>query len=165
MLALIGFPPFSLFASELGIVRAGFAAGLGWVTAAALVLMLVIAAALLSHTSRMLLGARRSTRGHPATGPRRRRAPAAGPGGTVAPGASRSAWAGAPWRCAACAVLGIYAGPLTTLLHSAAAHPHGDTMTATAPLAAPAADRRVITPGELHWRRRRRCSTPGSGSR
>ena len=36
VLALIAFPPFSLFASELGIARAGFAAGLGWVTAAAL---------------------------------------------------------------------------------------------------------------------------------
>ena len=30
VLALLGFPPFSLFASELGIARAGFAAGLGW---------------------------------------------------------------------------------------------------------------------------------------
>ena len=31
--ALLGLPPFSLFASELGIVRAGCAAGLGWVVA------------------------------------------------------------------------------------------------------------------------------------
>ena len=42
-----------------GIVRAGFAAGLGWATAAALLLVLVIAAALVGHTSRMLLGAPR----------------------------------------------------------------------------------------------------------
>lgn len=52
VLALIGLPPFSLFASELGIARAGFATGLGWATAAALVLVLVVAAALIGHTSR-----------------------------------------------------------------------------------------------------------------
>ena len=57
VLAIIAFPPFSLFASELGIVRAGFAGGLGWVTAVALILVLVIAAALVCHLSRMLLGA------------------------------------------------------------------------------------------------------------
>jgi hydrogenase-4 component F len=57
VLAIIAFPPFSLFASELGISTAGFAGGLGWVTAAALILVLVIAAALVGHTSRMLLGA------------------------------------------------------------------------------------------------------------
>src|SRR5690606_31591099 len=34
VLALIGLPPFSLFASELGIARAGFTAGLGWAMAA-----------------------------------------------------------------------------------------------------------------------------------
>jgi hydrogenase-4 component F len=57
VLAIIAFPPFSLFASELGIATAGFAGGLGWATAAALILVLVIAAALVGHTSRMLLGA------------------------------------------------------------------------------------------------------------
>lgn len=56
ILALAGLPPFSLFASELGIARAGFAAGLGWVTAAGFLLVLVITAAMLTHTSRMLLG-------------------------------------------------------------------------------------------------------------
>jgi hydrogenase-4 component F len=56
-LAIIAFPPFSLFASELGIATAGFAGGLGWATAAALILALVIAAALVGHTSRMLLDA------------------------------------------------------------------------------------------------------------
>ena len=35
VLALTGFPPFSIFASEIGIARAGFATGLGWVTALA----------------------------------------------------------------------------------------------------------------------------------
>jgi hydrogenase-4 component F len=56
VLALVGLPPFSLFASELGIVRAGFSAGHGLVTSAALLLVLVIAAALITSTSRMLLG-------------------------------------------------------------------------------------------------------------
>jgi len=57
VLAIIALPPFSLFASELGIATAGFAGGLGWATTAALILVLVIAAALVGHTSRMLLGA------------------------------------------------------------------------------------------------------------
>ncbi len=56
VLALLGFPPFSLFATEIGIARAGFARGLGWPTAFALLLILVIAAALISHVTRMLLG-------------------------------------------------------------------------------------------------------------
>ncbi|SDP33086.1 hydrogenase-4 component F [Nakamurella panacisegetis] len=55
--ALIGLPPFSLFASELGIFRAGFASPVAWVMAPALLLVIFIAAALFVHTSRMLLGA------------------------------------------------------------------------------------------------------------
>ncbi|MBC6445903.1 proton-conducting transporter transmembrane domain-containing protein [Actinokineospora xionganensis] len=100
VLALIGFPPFSVFASELGIVRAGFAAGLGWATAAALVLVLVIAAALVSHTSRMLLGEppdTTDTSSLPATT-------------AVAIGAA----------LLACALIGIATGPLTTLIDLAA---------------------------------------------
>jgi hydrogenase-4 component F len=100
VLALVGFPPFSVFASEIGIVRAGFAAGLGWVTALALVLMLVITAALLAHASRMLLGDDAAADGPAASG-------AAG----LAPVAV---------ALAACAALGVYAGPLATLLRSAA---------------------------------------------
>jgi len=56
VLALIGFPPFSIFASEFALARAGFGAGLGWLTATVFVLVLVIAATLVGHTSRMLLG-------------------------------------------------------------------------------------------------------------
>jgi hydrogenase-4 component F len=59
VLALIGLPPFSIFASELGIARAGLSSdsgAVGWATGAALVLVVVIAAALVGHTSRMLLG-------------------------------------------------------------------------------------------------------------
>ncbi|MFH8838052.1 proton-conducting transporter membrane subunit [Streptomyces sp. NPDC017868] len=100
VLALLGFPPFSLFASELGIARAGFAAGLGWATAAALLLVLTAFAALAVRTARMVLG--------PPPAP----APA-------------SFGAGAVWPLvlglAACAALGVTTGPLTGLLHDAAA--------------------------------------------
>jgi hydrogenase-4 component F len=56
VLALLGLPPFSLFASEVGIARAGFAAGLGWPTAAAFVLVLVAFAAIAGRTGGMVLG-------------------------------------------------------------------------------------------------------------
>jgi hydrogenase-4 component F len=67
VVALLGFPPFSLFASELGIARAGFAAGagLGWVTAAALLLVLIAFASLATRTARMLLGPGGAIRGKP----------------------------------------------------------------------------------------------------
>jgi hydrogenase-4 component F len=105
VLALLGFPPFSLFASELGIATAGFADGLGWVTAVAVGLMLVIAAALFNHVSRMLAGE-----------------PAAVPA-TVSTdtGRSRAGLGPVVLALTACAVLGVWAGPLTSLLHSAAA--------------------------------------------
>ena len=112
--ALTGFPPFSLFASELGIARAGFSSGLGWVTAAALLLVLVIAAAMAGHTGRMLLGAApdRGPAGQPAgagtgTGTAHRRLPA----GTAVP-----LMAG----LVACAALGIAAHPVHQLLLNAA---------------------------------------------
>jgi hydrogenase-4 component F len=109
VLALIGLPPFSLFASEIGIVRAGFAGGLGWVTALALLLVLVIAAALLGHTSRMVLGA---STGVPALD---------GPGAATAPArADVSGTVPMVVGLAACAVLGVTAGPLSTLLTLAA---------------------------------------------
>jgi hydrogenase-4 component F len=105
VLALIGLPPFSIFASELGIARAGFAAGLGWVTAAALILVLVVAAALIGHTSRMLLGA-----------------PPDGPGAATAarplPAALTVALITGLLTCAA---VGVTTGPLTGLLRHAAA--------------------------------------------
>ncbi|MFH8621692.1 proton-conducting transporter membrane subunit [Streptomyces vietnamensis] len=100
VLALLGFPPFSLFSSELGIVRAGFAAGMGWATATALPLVLIAFAALAARTARMVLG--------PSP------APAPAPYG-----------AGAVWPLVlglvACAALGVTTGPLTDLLHDAAA--------------------------------------------
>lgn len=107
VLALIGLPPFSLFASEIGIVRAGFATGLGWVTALALLLVLVIAATLIGHTSRMVLG----TPDPVADGPGAATAPARRPVAGLVPLAL---------GLLVCAVLGVFTGPLTTLLHLAA---------------------------------------------
>jgi hydrogenase-4 component F len=104
VLALIGLPPFSLFASELGIVRAGFTEGMGWVTAAALVLVLMIAATLVGHTSRMLLGT-----------------PPDGPGAArAAPPLPVPTTVALVGGLAACAVVGVIAGPLSSLLHLAA---------------------------------------------
>jgi len=57
LLALLGFPPFSLFVSELTMIRAEIAAGLVWAVAVQVVLMLVIFIALLDHGRHMLLGA------------------------------------------------------------------------------------------------------------
>ncbi|MGW0196873.1 proton-conducting transporter transmembrane domain-containing protein [Nonomuraea sp. NPDC003201] len=109
LLALLGMPPFSLFASELGIVRAGFAAGLGWAIALALLLMLVIVAAIGRHGRRMLLGTP-----DPAT-----------PSATTQPTAPavalhRTATVTVIAALVACALLGITTGPLGDLLHGAA---------------------------------------------
>ncbi|MDF3143492.1 MULTISPECIES: proton-conducting transporter membrane subunit [unclassified Streptomyces] len=98
VVALLGFPPFSLFASELGIARAGFAAGggLAWATAAAFTVVLVAFAALSLRTARMLLGPGEPVDEHPS----------------------------ALWPLAlgllGCAALGIGLGPLTDLLTIAA---------------------------------------------
>jgi hydrogenase-4 component F len=54
MAALLGFPPFSLFFSEVAIVVAGFQGGLGAVMVVAVVLILVLFAGLARHTSSML---------------------------------------------------------------------------------------------------------------
>lgn len=143
ILAIVAFPPFSLFASELGIARAGFAAGLGWVTAAALLLVLVCAAALIGHTSRMLLGAPAATAdGAPAT--TADGAPSVPPTATpvASPGAESALVTAVPVRAdrrlgadrwvligalAAAAVVGITLGPLDTLLAQAAAIVAGST--------------------------------------
>ncbi|MGW5423795.1 proton-conducting transporter transmembrane domain-containing protein [Streptomyces sp. NPDC003943] len=118
--ALLGFPPFSLFASELGIVRAGFGAGLGWVAAVALLLVLVVFGALAVRTARMLLGP-----AMPAASPGAEAGPGAGPGLGQGQGAGPGPWPGAVWPLvlglAACAALGLTTGPLTGLLHDAAA--------------------------------------------
>jgi hydrogenase-4 component F len=63
ILALLGFPPFALFASEIAVARAGFDANLAWQTAAVFAVMFVASAALLNHTRRMLLGPPETTVG------------------------------------------------------------------------------------------------------
>ncbi len=151
VLAIIGFPPFGLFASELAIATAGFAAGMGVVTTAALLLTLVTAAALMVHTSRMLLGSGKATATAPGTPPVAAWPEPATPATTpdssamtgtavavlpapvvAAPVAATSvAAATVPRRpgadvwamigaLTACAVLGIWTGPLGTLLQQAA---------------------------------------------
>ncbi|GAA1965085.1 proton-conducting transporter membrane subunit [Catenulispora subtropica] len=103
VLVLLGFPPFSLFASELGIARAGFAAGLGWLTAAGFVLILLAFAAIAAHTGRMLLGADPLQSSPTGSGPAalRRQAP------LIA-------------ALAVVAFIGVAAWPLSTLLNAAA---------------------------------------------
>lgn len=56
MAALLGFPPFSLFFSEVGIILGAWTAGMAWVAAAALVLLLVVFAGLTRHTLTLALG-------------------------------------------------------------------------------------------------------------
>ncbi len=110
LVALLGLPPFALFASEVGIVRGAAAAHLIWPTALALVLVLVAFGALARHALAMLLG-------EPAPDPG---ASGAGPVGL----AVASGWAARlpmVLGLAACLALGISAGPLTGLLHLAAA--------------------------------------------
>lgn len=104
LLALLGLPPFSMFASGLGIARAGFAAGLGWLVAAALALVLAIAVALIAHTSRMLLGEAPDS-------------PGAATGVVRLPGSTTAALLGG---LVVCAAVGIAAEPLATLLSQAA---------------------------------------------
>jgi hydrogenase-4 component F len=100
LVALLGLPPFSLFASELNMLRAEVAAGLGWAAAIALVCMAVIFAAVMAHGRHLLLGEA------PAQGSR-----AATPRTVAVPLAA---------GLLACAFLGVSAWPLQPLLHAAA---------------------------------------------
>ena len=74
MSALIGFPPFSIFFAEVGIITAGWSVGMGGVAGAALALLLVIFAALTRLTVSMTLGSPPAsepfTPDHSAHGPR-----------------------------------------------------------------------------------------------
>ena len=108
LLALLGLPPFSLFASELGMFRAGFAAGLGWAVTLALLSMLVIFAAVASHAGDMLLGSLPDPPGE-------RDAASA-----VALRLPATAAVALLVGLATCAVLGVTAWPLRALLHAAA---------------------------------------------
>jgi hydrogenase-4 component F len=100
LIALLGLPPFSLFASELGIARAGYVAGQGWAVAVAFALVLVAFAAIVRHATRMLLG------------------PPDSPPSQRSPGVGGLAWLGLGLTVAA--VLGVYLGPLRPVLDAAA---------------------------------------------
>jgi hydrogenase-4 component F len=104
ILALLGFPPAALFASELGIARAGTAAGLGWPTAAAFACTLAAFVAIAAHTGRMLLG------------PPAQPAPAGEPPDRFAVAAAVPLIGG----LLGVAALGITLGPVADLLHAAA---------------------------------------------
>jgi hydrogenase-4 component F len=100
LVALLGLPPFALFASEIGIARGAAAAHLTWPLGAALLLMAVAFGAILRHSSGMLLGE--------------------APPGAPALHVRRSAALPVLVGLAACLALGVTAGPLTGLLHDAA---------------------------------------------
>jgi hydrogenase-4 component F len=68
-LALLGLPPFSLFVSELGLARAATAAGLGWVVAIALSLLVVVFVSVAVHLAPMLLGSEPGPATRPGTVP------------------------------------------------------------------------------------------------
>ena len=97
--ALVGLPPFSLFASELGVVRALSAAGLAWVSALALAALALVVVGLSAPAARMLLG--------PAT--------------TTPQRASLSFSAPMGVALGALALLGVVAWPLSSLIHAGAA--------------------------------------------
>jgi hydrogenase-4 component F len=56
LVALLGLPPFSLFVSELNMLRAELQVGLGWAAAISLGCMAVIFAAVMSHGRHLLFG-------------------------------------------------------------------------------------------------------------
>jgi hydrogenase-4 component F len=100
IVVLLGLPPFAMFASELSIARSLAGARLAWVLAAALLLMVVAFAGLVSNSSRILLGT-------PSAG-----APPIAVPATVA--------AALVIGIVASVALGVTAGPLTGLFTTAA---------------------------------------------
>jgi hydrogenase-4 component F len=116
--ALLGFPPFVLFFTEVAIVVAGWANGLGPAMAVALLLLLVVFAGFSRQVAAMTLGV---TNG-PAAGdaaPVEERHPSLAPPETARAGAGRQA----PLVVAltAAVLLGFAARPLAELLTDAAA--------------------------------------------
>ena len=101
--ALLGLPPFSLFASELGLARAATADGLGWVIAVALTLLVIVFVATTVQVTPMILGSAPGTSGATGTG-------AAAAAGSTAP---------LVVGLLVLAALGMVSWPLDQLLHSA----------------------------------------------
>jgi hydrogenase-4 component F len=116
VLALLGLPPFSLFASELGIARAGLARGMGWAVATAMVLLVVVFAAMFNHGQRMLLG---PPDREPGTADREPGTPDREPGPRDRTPISAAAPIVGALLCSA--ALGVTVWPLERLLHAAAA--------------------------------------------
>jgi hydrogenase-4 component F len=56
LIALLGLPPFSLFLSELNMIRGELSVGLGWAAGLSLIAMAVIFAAVMAHGRHLLLG-------------------------------------------------------------------------------------------------------------
>jgi hydrogenase-4 component F len=100
LVALLGLPPFSLFASELLMARAEFQVGLGWAAVAAVAAMVIIFVAVAGHARHMLLG--------PAT--------------TTEALMPPPRWVAGPLVGAlvVCGLIGVVAWPLSGLLHAAA---------------------------------------------
>src|SRR3990170_5721892 len=96
--ALLGLPPFSMFASELAILKGAAAAGMGWVTAIVVGLMLVVFGALLRLGRNMLLG---------------------GSGTRAASSMGRSARVTLVGALTLSVILGVALGPLADLLEAA----------------------------------------------
>jgi hydrogenase-4 component F len=102
MVALLGLPPFSLFFTEVAIVIAGVQRGLTWVMAVAVLLMLVLFAGLARHTSSVMFGERAATDEPPDR-------------------ATHGPWLPLALALGAAAVVGLAAGPFSTILVQAAA--------------------------------------------
>ena len=121
MVALLGLPPFSLFASELALARAATSAGLGWAAAVALPLLLVAFLAVAAPTAGMLFG----RPDVPPGGDASTEASHARPGAVAVQARtaheSRASVAPLVVGLVALAVLGTLAWPLQALLRSAAA--------------------------------------------
>ena len=99
LVALLGLPPFSLFVSELNMIRGELAVGLGWAAGLSLLAMAVIFAAVMAHGRHLLLG-----------------------GGPDARPSATSRLVGIPLvgGLVACAAFGLSAWPLQSLLAAAA---------------------------------------------
>ena len=117
--ALLGFPPFVLFFTEVTIVVTGWQAGLGWAMGIALVLLLVVFAGLSRHVLAMTLGA--SVRAD-AAGTVNRGGDLADPGPAAPDVGPSGGGRQAPvlLGLAAAAVLGFLAVPLAGTLDAAA---------------------------------------------
>ncbi|MDA8312635.1 MAG: proton-conducting transporter membrane subunit [Actinomycetota bacterium] len=98
LVALLGLPPFSLFVSELDMIRGELAVGLGWAAGLSLLAMAVIFAAVMAHGRHLLLGGQ----------------------GATAQATSRLVGIPLVGGLVACAFFGLSAWPLQSLLYAAA---------------------------------------------